>query len=107
MGLASYPALYHLPANAQIDLGGGVWRLRQHPAEHNHFVAACMQNGCAVVKADVLDPYQMQLINQHKSHESIVYDVDWVHLGGDDYVVASCSFYDNMLQFWTPFLEEE
>ena len=66
-----------------------------------------MQYGCAIVKAEVLDPYQMQLIDRYKAHESIVYDVDWVNLGGDEYVVASCSFYDNMLQFWTPSSEEE
>ena len=43
---------------------------------------------------------QMQTVQEYKAHESVVYDVDWVHLGEDDYVIVSCSFYDNMLHFW-------
>ena len=91
-------------AQMQIALGGGVWRIRLHPTKHNRFVAACMHSGCAIVTTHVLDgsaACQMQIGQEYKSHESIVYDVDWVHLGKGEFVTVSCSFYDNRLHFWT------
>ena len=91
-------------AQLQIALGGGVWRMRLHPAEQDKFVAACMHSGCAIVTTHAIfgsAACQMQIVKEYKSHESIVYDVDWVHLGKGEYMAASCSFYDNNLHFWT------
>ena len=73
--------------------------MRWHPAQKDRLVAACMHGGCAIVKADALADYQMQELQVYDAHESLTYDVDWIRLR-EEYVVASCSFYDSMLHFW-------
>ena len=87
----------------QIKVDGGVWRLKWHAARCNLLVAACMYGGCAVLKGqhnhDEQEMFKASTIQTYTAHKSIVYQADWL-LAGEKDIVASCSFYDNMLHFW-------
>ena len=73
--------------------------MRWHPAQKDCLVAACMHGGCAIVKANALADYHMQEVQVYDEHKSLTYDVDWICLK-EEYIIASCSFYDGMLHFW-------
>lgn len=73
-----------------------------HPADGNYLAAACMHNGCTVLKTQSPATYGMQAVQRYDAHESIAYDVEWVRITESRYIVVSCSFYDNMLHFWSP-----
>jgi diphthamide biosynthesis protein 7 len=81
-----------------IDLGGGVWRIRQHPVRQHLLATACMGNGFHVV-----DSRSHEVLAHYSEHASLAYGVDWK--AGDaedkDLLVASCSFYDHLLTLWT------
>eukprot|EP00967_Tisochrysis_lutea_P040638 scaffold48860_cov22-Tisochrysis_lutea.AAC.4 len=49
-----------LPSSFQANTGGGNWRLRWHPEQPALLLAACMYNGCAVLRASA-DFSQLQV----------------------------------------------
>jgi diphthamide biosynthesis protein 7 len=73
-----------------------------HPGDGNYLAAACMHNGCTVLKMHCLAACGMQAIYKYDAHESIAYDVEWIRIAENRHIVVSCSFYDNMLHFWNP-----
>lgn len=77
---------------AKVDLGGGVWRIRQHPARRDLLAAACMHGGFKLLEG-------CEVSEAYSGHESLAYGIDWKC--GDD-VLASCSFYDHLLTLWEP-----
>jgi diphthamide biosynthesis protein 7 len=86
-------------------LGSGVWRVKHHPYVPGVVLAACMHNGFAVVK---IDEEKGELMEIHAKNGSLAYGADWQR--GELYqkvkqnssVVATCSFYDLLLQIWIP-----
>ncbi|XP_057952625.1 uncharacterized protein LOC131146839 [Malania oleifera] len=92
------------PVNeTSICLGGGVWRIKHHPVLQELVLAACMHNGFALVsfkgeKAEVIETYT--------KHDSLAYGADWKRQGQRDKrnspVIATCSFYDRLVQIWMP-----
>lgn len=94
------------PVNeASIGLGGGVWRIKNHPWAPGVVLTACMHNGFAIVKAK--EGEDIEVLETYKKHDSLAYGADWqrgaTREGGRKRgVVATCSFYDRLVRIWTP-----
>ncbi|KAF5175271.1 Diphthine methyltransferase-like protein [Thalictrum thalictroides] len=84
---------------SSICLGGGVWRIKQHPLIPDLILAACMHNGFAVVS---IERDSVALMETYDKHESLAYGADWQRGGRKRPVVATCSFYDRLLRIWMP-----
>lgn len=42
----------------EVGVGGGVWRLKWHPIDKSLLLAACMHNGCSVLRCETgLKPF--------------------------------------------------
>ncbi|GMP33785.1 hypothetical protein CsSME_00006950 [Camellia sinensis var. sinensis] len=94
------------PVNeTSICLGGGVWRIKHHPSLPDLVLAACMHNGFAIVK---IEGEKAEVIETYCKHESLAYGADWQR--GEicqegkrkSGVVATCSFYDQLVRIWMP-----
>ncbi|EDX01035.1 diphthine methyltransferase [Drosophila yakuba] len=84
---------------AQLDLSGGIWRLKPHPAQPDLILAACMYTNFSVVELDVAAP-GLSLLGAYEEHESICYGADWAPFRNKDdasLTMATCSFYDHKL----------
>lgn len=94
-----------------MNVGGGVWRIKWHPSasRKNDALVACMHDGFKVVslpveRADEQIAKELpSILARNDSHASLAYGADWSyapvsHTGKS--LVASCSFYDHMLQTW-------
>lgn len=86
-------------------LGGGVWRIKYHPFLSGLVLAACMHNGFSIVK---INGDKTEVIETYSKHESLAYGADWhrdvsFHEGKRySTLVATCSFYDQLLRIWMP-----
>ncbi|MCL7038685.1 hypothetical protein MKW94_001899 [Papaver nudicaule] len=94
------------PVNeSSICLGGGVWRLKQHPSIPSLVLAACMHNGFAVVR---VEGEKAEVLETYSNHKSLAYGADWQRGklskkdGIERPVVATCSFYDRLVRVWLP-----
>jgi len=94
-----------------VNVSGGVWRLKWHPSLYRkgYLLAACMHNGFKVLRfegsssdADFFG--SGSVIKGFDEHSSLAYGVDWKYdsqcKGGEETVIASCSFYDHLLCTW-------
>ncbi|KAH9944379.1 WD-40 repeat-containing protein [Epithele typhae] len=93
----------------QVDVGGGAWRVKWHPtpARKNDLLVACMHDGFKVVRfeligEDPVQPLSSEIIKRFNEHTSLAYGVDWSFADAvdDGTLVASASFYDQMLHVW-------
>ena len=82
----------------QLGLGGGVWRFKWHPTRPDVALAACMQNGFAVVSMDATGG--LTRVVEYAHQKVLGYGADWQRDGSN--VVATCSFYDQSLHIWRP-----
>lgn len=92
---------------SEINLGGGIWRLKWDPFYHKYLIAACMYGGFRLV--DCTFKNNLKIIGEYNEHKSISYGCDWSHLACDDVeaklslknyqkiLVTTCSFYDHKL----------
>lgn len=89
---------------AVYGAGGGVWRLKWHPAENRQelLLAACMHNGFQVL--ELADETKLLKATSYDRHDSLAYGVDWwLHpaaLQAKAPVVGSASFYDHVFHVW-------
>lgn len=81
------------------NLGGGVWRLIPSPLNDDNLLACCMYDGARIVKRNN-DDFEVSRYFK-RDHESMCYGGDW---SKDGNYVATCSFYDNTVQIWSPYL---
>lgn len=84
---------------SDLNLGGGVWRLKWEPGPEHLLLAACMHNGFHIV--DTSDS-ELKNVASFTGHESLAYGADWWWPGskGTSRIVASASFYDHLLCLW-------
>ncbi|XP_035432929.2 diphthine methyltransferase isoform X1 [Spodoptera frugiperda] len=71
----------------ELDVNGGVWRLKWHPSKPCTVLAACMYGGFRILRVND----EMEILSEYLEHESIAYGADW-KCNSD--LVATCSFYD-------------
>eukprot|EP01126_Amoeba_proteus_P063704 TRINITY_DN8806_c0_g1_i4.p1 TRINITY_DN8806_c0_g1~~TRINITY_DN8806_c0_g1_i4.p1 ORF type:complete len:132 (-),score=24.27 TRINITY_DN8806_c0_g1_i4:243-638(-) len=92
---------------SKLFLGGGIWRIKSNQLD-THVVVAAMRGFFHLIN---FDGTQLSLIATHsKPHESenLCYGIDRKHYSVgeipevNDYVIASVSFYDNLLTIWKP-----
>ncbi|XP_076960529.1 uncharacterized protein LOC143636938 [Bidens hawaiensis] len=94
------------PVNeTSVNLGGGVWRIKNHDVVPGLILAACMHNGFAIVK---VNGSEVKVVETYNKHESLAYGADW-YRGSirqldnkEKTIVATCSFYDKLLRVWVP-----
>lgn len=81
----------------KVQMPGEVWRLKWDPFKHVLLLAACMYKGIHIVNFESID--EGILVGSYYEHTNISYGVDWSYLNQNcpEYVIASCSFYDNLL----------
>ncbi|XP_017090580.2 diphthine methyltransferase [Drosophila bipectinata] len=81
---------------AEVNLGGGIWRLKPHPLNKDLILTACMYTNFSVVELDAKSP-ELRLLGAYEEHKSICYGADWAPTGGKALTMATCSFYDHKL----------
>lgn len=93
---------------AQIDVGGGVWRVKWHPSEtrRNDLLVACMHDGFKVIHFDAgfSNTSSPRVVSRNDEHESMAYGVDWSYipaLTNGETLIAGCSFYDHRMSIWS------
>ncbi|KAH9486927.1 Diphthine methyltransferase [Psilocybe cubensis] len=96
---------------AEVDVGGGAWRVKWHPSEtrKHDLLVACMHDGFKVIRFDSASDNDWisgpsQIINHFDEHESMAYGVDWSYddsLAGEETLVGGCSFYDHKMSLWS------
>jgi len=88
--------------SAEVPCGGGVWRVAWHPTDSAVLLAACMQQGFAVIRGtDVVLRYCDGAASGE--HGSLGYGVAWCLLPDGRHAAVSCSFYDRSVHAWDPF----
>lgn len=81
---------------SEVNLGGGVWRIKQ-ANEENLLLVACMYHNFSIVDCSNHD--NLKIIGEYNEHTSICYGCDWSRIKNyENYqIFASCSFYDHRL----------
>lgn len=95
---------------SEIDLSGGIWRLKWHPFSRRHLLAACMYGGFKII--DCANEKSPAIVSEYNEHQSISYGCDWSYLekenvsilnirnseGNVGTLVGTCSFYDHIVK---------
>lgn len=83
----------------EIDLKGGVWRIKPDPLDRNLLLCACMYHNISVVDLNDMDGQKrFSVAGEYNEHTSICYGADWCYENkGNGKVIATCSFYDQKL----------
>lgn len=77
-----------------VNLHGGVWRIKRSKLEPNRLLVACMYHNFSIV--DITS--ELKLIGEYFGHESICYGCDWSPKNNNNSeIFAACSFYDHKL----------
>nr|XP_034191546.1 diphthine methyltransferase isoform X1 [Osmia lignaria] len=63
---------------SEINLGGGVWRLKWDPFVQKYLLAACMYGGFRIVDCEKSE--SPSIIGEYNEHKSIAYGCDWCFL---------------------------
>lgn len=97
---------------ADADAGGGVWRLKPHPEDPDIMLAACMHHGFSIFRIhnSDQDSWEIQHCLRYPHQQTLAYGAAWSHTARPGYtkgpiegsLVATCSFYDNLLHIWSP-----
>lgn len=83
---------------SDLELGGGIWRIKASKFNRNLLLCACMYKNFSLCKMnDELSG--MDLVAEYNEHDSICYGADWApnQLCSGGQVMITCSFYDKRL----------
>lgn len=83
---------------ADLDLGGGIWRIKSSKFNRNLLLCACMYKNFSLCKINE-NLNGVDLVAEYNEHESICYGGDWApsQLCNGGQVMITCSFYDKRL----------
>ncbi|XP_073828088.1 diphthine methyltransferase [Musca autumnalis] len=85
----------------EINLQGGIWRIKPDPRDYNLMLCACMYHNFSIVDmGDGNASPPPSLVGEFVEHKSICYGADWglnFEEGDDVLYMATCSFYDHKL----------
>lgn len=76
----------------EINLHGGIWRIRSLSSHPHILLVACMYHNFSIVDC----AQKFKLVGEFFAHDSICYGCDWSSKA-ESRIFASCSFYDNKL----------
>ncbi|XP_058455272.1 diphthine methyltransferase isoform X2 [Malaya genurostris] len=84
------------PAN-QINLGGGVWRIKSNHHQPDQILCACMYHNFSII--NLHSDRSIVLDTEYNEHNSICYGCDWSYNSNESEskYFATCSFYDHKL----------
>lgn len=82
---------------SEINLNGGIWRIKSHPSNEELLLCACMYHNFSFV--EISKDFNLNLIDEYFEHKSICYGSDWCFSTVDlnKSYFAVCSFYDHKL----------
>ncbi|KAI8913796.1 WD40-repeat-containing domain protein [Powellomyces hirtus] len=88
----------------EYHTGGGVWRLKWHPADPARLLAASMHNGFHILNVNI-ELAQVTDLASYMEHTSLAYGADWSYDLGSAYngsieTLGTCSFYDHSFHVW-------
>jgi len=93
-----------------INVGGGVWRIKWHPRDVDRILVGAMHGGCRIVQVPGLGLHSasddetgvsINVVKEFIEHESMAYGADWIYDEANGYeAAASCSFYDRQAFIW-------
>lgn len=81
-----------------LQLFGGVWRIKPSKCDRNVLLCACMYKNFSVCRVND-ERNALKLVAEFNEHESICYGADWApnRLCNGGQVMITCSFYDKKL----------
>lgn len=80
----------------EINLNGGIWRIKQSPIDNDILLVACMYQNFSIVECSTSQG--LKCIGEYNEHKSICYGCDWSYHSDDEFqFFATCSFYDHRL----------
>ncbi len=93
---------------AEVNVGGGVWRIKWHPTIKERILVGAMHGGCRVVMVpglnleedDGTQSISIEITKDFTGHKSMAYGADWLHGHNHIEAAASCSFYDRQAFIW-------
>lgn len=78
----------------EINLSGGIWRIKKSPNDENLLLVACMYHNFSVIDCSE----KLSIVGEYNEHKSICYGCDWNHYQHKNHqFFATCSFYDHRL----------
>lgn len=83
----------------EIDLKGGIWRIKLNPVDLNLILCACMYHNFSIVQYSFESGFLLDAEIEH-GKDKICYGADWGRQKGPalskSYKFATCSFYDKL-----------
>eukprot|EP00871_Galdieria_phlegrea_P002647 jgi/Galph1/3383/GphlegSOOS_G2032.1 len=86
----------------QYNMGGGVWKVKQHEMYLDCFLAATMYDGFKFFRLDKendFNPLNVIHFGDEQCSSTIAYGISW--LPSDTLDAVTCTFYDAKIQYWS------
>lgn len=83
---------------SDLQLGGGIWRIKPSKCDPNILLCACMYKNFTLCHING-ERSDLKIVGEFTKHENICYGADWApnRLKNGCQVMVTCSFYDKLL----------
>lgn len=81
-----------------VQLGGGIWRIKPSKCDPNLLLCACMYKNFSLCHIND-ERNELKVVGEFTKHTNICYGADWApeRLENNSQVMVTCSFYDKLL----------